>query len=214
VLDNPAVWDNLASLLVDGKPPGSVCAMLAGMYGVDPNALSDAVVARLAGSAAVIVATTEEEFRRQEYDVLCNGAGSPLGDLFVERTDGADYGWLGDYVQRIGLVRKLRETPVLVGFSRLMPQTDRGDQSIQPLYLDQAIDWLPAIEVRGEGIFVELRTDAVSDWLADGGAAKRVGSLIVSYNQKRAERGFASNDRKSQKPLGLRRGIRFTGLDS
>lgn len=191
VLDNPAVWDNLASVLVGGKPPASVCTMLAGMYGVDPTALSDAVVARLAGSAAIIVATTEEEFRRQEYDVLCNGAGSPLDDLFVERTDGSDYGWLGDYVQRVGLVRKLRETRVLVGFSRLMPQTDRSDPSVQPLNVDEAIDWLPAIEVRGEGIFVEMRTNAVSDWLADGKAAKRVSGLIALYNQKRVERGLA-----------------------
>jgi hypothetical protein len=199
VLDNPAVWDALASVLVDGKPPAEACAFLARMHGVDPAALSDAVAARLAGSAAVIVATTEEEFRRQEYDVLCNGAGSPLDDLFVERTHGADYGWLGDYVRRVGLVRKLRETRVLVGFSRLMPQTDRGDPSVQPLNVDEAIDWLPAIEVRGEGIFVELRSDAVSDWLVHGRAAKRVGSLIAFYNQKRAERGLA--------PRPLRKGL-------
>jgi hypothetical protein len=115
--------------------------------------------------------------------VLCNGAGSPLDDLFVERADGADYGWLGDHVQRVGLVRKLRETRVLVGFSRLMPQTDRGDPSVQPLNVDEAIDWLPAVEVRGEGIFVELRAQAVSDWLADGRAAKRVGGLIAYYNR-------------------------------
>jgi hypothetical protein len=192
VLDNPAVWDSLASVLVDGRPPVAACKVLAGMYGVDPDALADAVAARTAGSAAVVVATTEEEFRRQEYDVLCNGAGSPLDDLFVERSDGAAYGGLADYVQRVGLVRKLRETRVLVGFSRLMPQTDRGDPSVQPLMVDQTIDWLPAVEVRGEGIFVELRADAIENWLSDGRAARRVAGLIGFYNQKRIERGIAS----------------------
>src|SRR5262249_25699307 len=124
-------------------------------------------------------------------DVLCNGAGSPADDLFVERTDGADYRWLADYVQRVGLVRKLRETRVLVGFSRLMPQTDRGHPSVQPVKVDDAIDWLPAIEVRGEGIFVQLQDDAIRDWLADGRADRRVGNLIASYNQKLMDRGLA-----------------------
>jgi hypothetical protein len=161
VLDNPAVWSAVTSILVDGKPPAATCAAFAALYSVDANALADSVASRLSGSAAIIVASTEEEFRRQEYDVLCHGAGSPLDDLFVERTDGAEYGWLADYVRRIGLVRKLRETRVHVGFSRLMPQTDRSASAVQPLKIDPEIDWLPAIEVRGEGIFVELRTDAI-----------------------------------------------------
>ena len=53
-------------------------------------------------------------------------------------------GGLGQYVKRVGLVRKLRETRVLVGFSRLMPQTDRGDPSVQTLKVADEIDWLPA----------------------------------------------------------------------
>jgi hypothetical protein len=191
VLDIPAVWDGLTSAVVDGKPPFVVCQAFGRVHGVDPRALSDAVEVRLAGSAAIAVATTEEEFRRQEYDVLCNGAGSPLDDLFVERADGALYGWLGDSVQRVGLVRKLRETRVLVGFSRLLPQTDRSSPSVQPLKIGDSIDWLPAVEVRGEGIFLQLRDDAIRDWLVDRRAEERVASLIAHYNQKRIERGLA-----------------------
>ncbi|MGH7195109.1 MAG: DrmB family protein, partial [Candidatus Saccharimonadales bacterium] len=190
VLEIPSVWAALSSAVVDGKPSSAVCTAFAQLYAVDPGALSDAITARLAGSAAVAVATTEEEFRRQEYDVLCNRAGSSLDDLFVERADGSEYGWLGQYVQRVGLVRKLRETRVLVGFSRLMPKTDRGDPAVQPLKVNDTIDWLPAIEVRGEGIFVQLRDDAIRDWLADSSAETRIGSMIVPYNQKRIDRGL------------------------
>ena len=191
LLETPSVWDALTSAVVDGKPSSAVCAAFAQVYGVDPGALSDAMAARLAGSAAVAVAATDEEFRRQEYDVLCNGAGSPLDDLFVEQADGTEYGWLGQYVQRIGLARKLRETRVLVGFSRLMPQTDRSDPLVQPLKVNDSIDWLPAVEVRGKGIFVQLRDEAIRDWLAASAASSRISGIIASYNQKRIDRGLA-----------------------
>ncbi|MCJ2032704.1 DUF1998 domain-containing protein [Methylobacterium sp. J-068] len=191
VLDNPTVWRTLTSVTVDGKVPKDVCTAIAGVYQVDADALGKAVAARLAGSAALVVATTEEEFRKQEYDVLRSGGGRPQDDLFVERIEGSRYGWLGRFVTGIGLVRKLRETRVHVGFSRLMPQTDRGDPAVQPLGIADTIDWLPAIEVRGEGIFVELRADAIEEWLKDGVAGKRVRPLIGGYNHKRVERRLA-----------------------
>lgn len=188
ILDIAKVWNLLSGAAVDGTVPKSVCDTVAGVYSVDARALAEAVTARLAGSAAMVVATTEDEFRKQEYDVLCTGAGKPQDDLFVERIDGSKYGWLASFVRRVGLVRKLRETRVHVGFSRLMPHTDRSDPSVQPLMVDQTIDWLPAIEVRGEGIFIEMSEDAISTWLKDGIAARRVRDLTAAYNRKRVQR--------------------------
>lgn len=188
VLDIPHIWSMLSAGVVDGRPAKPVCDTLAGVYSVDPVALAEAVAARLAGSSAMAVATTEEEFRRQEYEVLRTGAGRPQDDLFVERTDGSEYGWLSRFVRRVGLVRKLRETRVHVGFSRLMPQTDRSDPAVQPLKINDAIRWLPAIEVRGEGIFVDFREDAIDAWLEDGRAQARVRDLVAAFNTKRVER--------------------------
>lgn len=188
VLDIPNVWTVLSGAVVDGQPPKQACDAVAGVYGVDAAALTAAVAARIAGSQAAVVATTEEDFRRQEYDVLRTGAGRQQDDLFVERLEGSDYGWLSRFVRRVGLVRKLRETRVHVGFSRLMPQTDRSDPAVQPLRIGEDIRWLPAIEVRGEGIFVELREDALEDWLGDGRAEARVRELVAGFNRKRVER--------------------------
>jgi hypothetical protein len=134
------------------------------------------------------VATSEEQYRYQEYRVLSSGGGQPLDDLFVEVIDGSRFGWLQDFVARVGLVRKLRETRVHVGFSRLVPKTDRSDEGVQPLKIDRAINWLPAIEVRGEGIFVELREDAIRRWLLGDAAEHRVRPLTDGYARKRAER--------------------------
>lgn len=191
VLDNPVFYDSLASVLVDGEPDRHACNVIAKVAGVDPEALFNCLKARLAGSAAIAVAATEEGFRRQEYEVLSKSGGSPLQDLFVERVDGAAYGWLADYIDHIGLVRKLRETRVLVGFSRLMPKSDRGDPFVQSLKLDPGIRWLPAIEVRGEGIFIKLRQDAIDRWLRDGAAVGRVDALLADYSARMRARGLA-----------------------
>lgn len=95
-----------------------------------------------ADTELVQLAVTEEEFRWQEYDVLCNAATDPADELFVERRSGKDYGWLGNYVRQVGLVRKLRETRVLTGFSRLMPKSDLSDPAVQRLSIDQTLPWL------------------------------------------------------------------------
>lgn len=192
ILDRPEVWKLIKQAPVtDGRPSEVVCSTIAGLHEVDAEALATAAAARLAGASAVIVAATEEEFRRQEHSVLCGGAGSPLEDLFVEVVEGSRFDWLGEFVRRVGLVRKLRETRVHVGFSRLMPQSDRGHPYVQPLSLDRNLPWLPAIEVRGEGIFVELREDAIDAWLGAGIANRRIGPLVESYNAKRRERELA-----------------------
>jgi hypothetical protein len=198
VLDQSNVWAALTNSLVDGKVSKAVSKAFSTVYNVDAAALAKAAESRLAGSVVAVVATTEEEFRRQEYEVLVNGAGSPNEDLFVERADGSEYGWVSEYVMRVGLVRKLRETRVHVGFSRLMPQTDRGDPFVQPLKVDDQIDWLPAVEVRGEGIFVQLREDAIGRWLTNNAPENRMSQLVDAYNRKRRERELSS------RPIGAR----------
>ena len=188
VLDNPMTWQGLSSGLIDGKINPVICQFIAMERGVDAEALAAAAQARISGSTSAAIATSEEEFRRQEYDVLSNGAGSPRDDLFVEPLSGGSFGWLSEYVEKVGLVRKLRETRVHVGFSRLNPQTDRGDANVQPLSIKRDLPWLPAIAVRGEGIFVQLRNEAIERWVRTSGAARRVDDLIRDYNDKRLAR--------------------------
>lgn len=187
VLDNPQYWTAISSQLVNGKVNPVAAGALAMLANVDKDALIAAAQARLDGAGQLIVAKSEEDFRRQEYEVLCTGAGDPTDELFVERIDGQSYGWLSKYVRRIGLVRKLRETRVLTGFSRLVPKTDRGDPAVQPLSAE-AVGWLPAIEIRGEGIFIEFVEEELRTWAAKGPPVTRTAALIQAYQANRAGR--------------------------
>jgi hypothetical protein len=67
---------------------------------------------------------------------------------------------------------KLREVRALVGFMRLDP----GGTVTRP-DLGKGLDWLPALEVYGEGIFLGVKESAVQAW-ESGPAARRIQSLI------------------------------------
>lgn len=184
ILETPRVWEALSSAIVDGRVPEAACIAFAGVYGVDANALAAAVQARLEGRNQIPIAASDEEFRHQEYKVLSAGGGTPLDDLFVETRDGTDYDWLARCVRRVGLVRKLRETRVHVGFSRVFPKGDRGDEGVQPLAANKELGWLPAIEVRGEGIFVELDATALAAWASSPKVTARAAALVQAYNRR------------------------------
>jgi hypothetical protein len=61
-------------------------------------------------------------------------------------------------------VERLREVRALQGFTRLSP-VEAGDSSsfIAPLS-ERKLNWLPAIEVRGEGIFISFDEPQVIEW--------------------------------------------------
>jgi len=47
-----------------------------------------------------------------------------------------------------------------VGFSRLLPEAEGSlNEKKSVLALNPKIDWLPAIVVRGEGVFFEFNTE-------------------------------------------------------
>jgi Domain of unknown function (DUF1998) len=194
VLDNPNTWEAIKSQRVDGKVNEAVVRAFALMQQVDAADLIKAAQAKLdREDSGAVPASTEEEYRRQEHDVLKAGLANPRSELFVEPFDRRLYGWLSQYISHISLVRKLRETRVLAGLSRLMPKSSPGEDGVQPLALRQ-MPWLPAIEVRGEGIFIEFDADLVQRWSADVGPGSRIRDLVDDYNARRLSRGLGRRD--------------------
>jgi hypothetical protein len=111
----------------------------------------------------------DTEFRRQEYLALRQDAddGRPKRNLLVKSRPIAHYGPIvRESFARISLVHKLRETRVFCGFSRLFPEDGLTRDERRRLIAERPPIWLPAAEVRGEGIYLELKETAVQDWLA------------------------------------------------
>ena len=80
----------------------------------------------------------------------------------------------GKWIEQIVLVEKLREVRVLVGFTRLEAAGDDSLSQLAPLRRTKP-DWVPAAEVRGEGLFLQISEDAIADWL------KRCGTLDAQF---------------------------------
>lgn len=134
------------------------------MDNVDEKLLAQAVEQRLARENARQGQTlTEEQFRHEEFQVLRGADLNPGKDLNMKEFPIADYGDLSKFFSRIRLICKLRETRVLESFTRITP-LDNGQSSPQELCLNRNLGWLPAVIVRGEGIFFEFKEDQFIPW--------------------------------------------------
>ena len=70
---------------------------------------------------------------------------------------------LQHFLSRVVRVVRLREVRALKGFTRINPPGDEESPDIAAISVDD-LDWLPAVEVRGEGIFLAFNQDTLNDW--------------------------------------------------
>lgn len=99
-------------------------------------------------------------------------------------------------VEAVIQLHRLREVLALVGFTRLeavMPDINgeyESDVERAPLAIEPA--WFPAVENRGEGVFVQLRAEAVRRWLERPAVAQRLERLATGHQRW-------AQDRKSRR---------------
>ena len=95
-------------------------------------------------------------------------------------------------VDKLVLVHRLREVVSLLGFTRFeatSPDKDGElDLDVIRASLAETITWLPAIENRGEGVFVSFRSGEVESWLARPGVRDRGRRLQEGWRTWAAER--------------------------
>lgn len=75
------------------------------------------------------------------------------------------------YFSKTVMVERLREVRALIGFTRIEFPGDLSETTslenipIAPLCRDHKPKWVPATEIRGEGIFLQFREDAIDRWI-------------------------------------------------
>ena len=93
-------------------------------------------------------------------------------------------------IRNLVAVHRLREVSCLYGFTRFDSapvETDGGVDEIDlavevaPLASEFSVDWLPAVEQFGEGLFIHVENDAVARWLASPGLAAQHDKLVAAY---------------------------------
>jgi hypothetical protein len=118
----------------------------------------------------------EKSLKQVEFETL-TAAEDDLGD---DKPDGDFYArtlppkvWNGQWmapVERVVLVHRMREVMAQVGFTRFEPVSPDIDGELEigvrQAHLAREVTWLPAVENRGEGIFIQFRRELVEAWLA------------------------------------------------
>jgi hypothetical protein len=86
-------------------------------------------------------------------------------------------------------VERLREVQASLGFTRIDApgQAEDHDFHLGPLSTGH-VGWVPAVERRGEGIFLQLDEDLVSSWCAEVEHHRDVDALRASYGRWRDNR--------------------------
>ncbi len=137
------------------------------------------------------------DIKDEEYDALTRTiAERSRHDQFV-CVPAKDPGELAkQWAPTINQVRRLREVRVLTGFSRLKPpagspdpDADSEGQSTTVKLPGREQGWLPAIEVNGEGVFLEFGSDHLKEWEKRYDVIKRVTRIADNY-----EKSFAKQE--------------------
>ncbi|MFJ8906134.1 DrmB family protein [Streptomyces sp. NPDC102359] len=80
------------------------------------------------------------------------------------------------------LVKKLREVRALKAFTRLVDAESTTDAKEMPLS-DSPLRWLPAMEVRGEGVFLRLDENRLGTWEKATAVAARVERMRTAHQR-------------------------------
>ncbi len=133
----------------------------------------------------------ETAFRRSEFNVLKNPRDER--QLLIEKVEPSRFGTIvSEAFSRVMLVKRLRETRALVGFTRVFPESDQSQEELISMLRRDGPEhddrWLPAYEVYGEGIFLEFNESRLDHWEEADGVRERVEPLDIRYGEVQARR--------------------------
>ena len=148
------------------KPP--VAAALEGLS--DEDVFAEIEARKQGESAADTRSVKEAEFETLVSSKDEIGSDRPDGDFFARNLAKPHWDrlWMAA-IERVILVHRLREVNALVGFTRFESSSPdvQGELEIgvTRARLARDLTWLPAVENRGEGVFIQFRTQAIEAWL-------------------------------------------------
>ena len=199
-LREPEVWKSVKS--VESVEELTMLARLQAWVGEAIEGYApDDVVRAIAVEREDIENPERIPLRSAEYTRFVEAPVEKPGDLAPEGVTFAAFRLSDDRIDvspgvgRVAIVPELREVRVQVSFSRFDSVTANlqgeyefdAESSVHPATLTLPTGnekWLPAAEVRGEGLFVELDPDALSAWENRGVVRQRAAQLQRAGEQE------------------------------
>ncbi len=144
---------------------------------------------------------TVRKIKVAEFELLtCGrpviGRDEHTSDFYAEECSIAS--WPDRYrrrIDRVLVVHRLREVAALVGFTRfdyISPDIDgEYDLDLRTARLGLNTNWIPAVENKGEGVFVQFNKDRVDGWKGRPAVCQQADALAVGLRRWCEERGIA-----------------------
>ncbi len=153
--------------------------------------------------------TQAESLKTPEWQVFSTPDAS-LNSADFQLTSVEPPSQYASLIEKVVLVERIREVRALVGFTRIESPNDYGgvvhvaEERRAPLCRTDP-RWVPASEVRGEGVFIQFAEGAVADWTA--GVAALDEDFLEAHRQWRRARNLIP-------PEARYPGVRFVLLHS
>lgn len=152
----------------------------------------DKIIRRKLVNNTVDFKSSRNTYRFEEYNALLGniqGESFNSRDFKVENKSGDEYKI--KEISNVTLVKRLREVRALVGFTRLDPPdhyimgNEASGGTAKLVDIKEKEDrWYPAYEVRGEGIFIEINSNLIEQWIENNPyIIERALTLENRYNE-------------------------------
>ncbi len=150
-------------------------------------------IARLEGLKA-----QRPSIRREEYKVLNADEDHVSASFEAHRQHLSSAS--EKFLSRLVAIPRLREVRSLIGFTRIeAPEMDptmevfNEEQGLDVMTASisaKQLDWLPAVENLGEGVFLRFDLQRLKHWEAQEAVRRRAGNLLETYSSWRQKRGL------------------------
>lgn len=128
----------------------------------------------------------------EEWSLLCDPTTTDQDDDFlaVPTPVPIDYATL---LTQVVQVKRLREVQALLGFTRVEgpAPAELTPTRLVPLASPGKVSWVPAVERRGEGLFLQVDEDRVADWVSRVDDHPHVTALHAAHNRWLGNRDLA-----------------------
>lgn len=128
------------------------------------------------------------DLRVPEFNMLCTDTtdlGSGAREL-LNRKQEVPHSFASK-LEWVSAVERLREVRALTGFTRLQAQVGGKPETVPLSRFPK--EWLPGVQVHGEGIFLALNNDEVTTWEASSGVRLHMETMLAAYISARLAEG-------------------------
>ena len=137
---------------------------------------------------------TDLDLKPPEWRLFSRPQDAPRSENFQLTETDVPEGF-SNFIERVVLVERLREVRSLLGFTRIDYPADgvpQGDEGLATAPLSrEAPRWVPACEVRGEGVFLQFNEKEVSRWVA--GCGEIAADFLTAHRAWRRRRKLDPN---------------------